>query len=61
MIQRRYSMGRNISCHHGKFTLPSDVIEVEIDDDYVNFYCEDGIYQATQEDKWKVVKTSGNS
>lgn len=56
MPLNRYSMGKVISCHHGRFILPSDVIEVEIDDNYIKFYCEDGIYEANLDEKWKLQK-----
>lgn len=48
------TMGKTITCHHGTFHLPSEIYEVEIDDDSVRFYCEDGVYDAKQKDKWKI-------
>lgn len=50
------TMGKKITCHHGTFNLPTEIYEIEIDDDRVRFFCEDGVYEAKQDDKWKITQ-----
>jgi hypothetical protein len=49
-------MGKFIRCHHGAFTLPSEIYAVEICDNNIQFQCEDGVYEASQENKWQITK-----
>ena len=51
-------MGKIIECHHGTFTLPSEIYWVQIDDNDVRFQCADGIYEASIDSKWEITKIS---
>ncbi len=42
----RLPMGIKWNSHLGYVELPSQILEVEIGNDYLVFDCEDGIYQA---------------
>jgi len=60
MKDKPLPMGKVIKCHHGTFNLPSEIYELEIDDDYIRFMCSDGIYEANHENKWKIIKLRDN-
>ena len=46
MCEERLPMGKEFNCHRGHFDLPSEILEVRIFDDYLEFECEDGVYKA---------------
>ena len=49
-MEERLSMGRSFNSHFGYVDLPSDILEVGIFDDHLEFYCSDGIYKATKDE-----------
>lgn len=58
MTTKALSMGKQVLCHHGHFTLNSEIYSVEIRDNGVRFECEDGIYEASIDTNWKITKIS---
>lgn len=51
-----YPMGKSIKCHLGYFELPSEIYGFEISDEKLEFNCEDGDYEAKEEDNWTIHK-----
>jgi hypothetical protein len=58
MTSKILPLGKQILCHHGHFTLLSEISAVEIMDNGVQFECEDGIYEASIDTNWKIKKIS---
>ena len=49
-------MGNRFSSHFGYVDLPSEILEVGIFDEFIEFDCMDGIYRVYRCDKLKVCK-----
>ena len=58
MTDSALPMGKEINCHHGNFTLPTEIYGLEIGDNDIKFRCADGVYEATMDNKWKITKLS---
>ena len=45
MDDKKYPMGLELNTHFGHACLPSQILEVKIFEEYIEFECEDGIYR----------------
>ncbi len=43
-MNKRLSMGKKFNSHFGYVELPSEILEVGIFDNHMEFDCEDGVY-----------------
>lgn len=42
--KRTFSMGRSFNSHFGSVELPSDILQIGIFDNHLEFDCEEGVY-----------------
>lgn len=51
MEEKRFPMGKRFNSHFGYMELPSEILEVGIFDDFIEFDCVDGVYRAYKHEK----------
>lgn len=57
MSDKRLPMGKSFNCQFGSVELPTEIMEIGMYEDFVEFECVDGIYRAYKQDKLlKLVK-----
>ncbi len=54
--EKRLPMGKEFKCHHGFFNLPSEIYEICLGEDYITFYCDDGVYEAKKQNDFSIIK-----